>query len=299
MKKRVFIGSSIESKELALSIQQALSEDFECILWYEGFFSLGKHYYVDLIQKIITFDYAIMIGGEDDYVKRISNQTEKISPRDNVYLEYGLFSGILSPNKVLLLIHERCLAASDLSGMSLSQYRSDGEAVAIARAWIEGQCGNARRALSRKDVGIMPTVGIAVGYFYNFLKPFIDKLYYAEPDKDVRLRVLIPAFVNDDVEYYKRIIMRRYGLKDTLIQGFRIMIDPKAEEPQELYDVPRNILSLFKTVNYIFEISDGNTDDTVCAKARALDDFYDNLKLLISNDHSVKSAVVLERFDES
>ena len=92
MKKRIFIGSSLESRDLAGLLQDTLSEDFACVLWYEDFFSLENHYYTDLIQKIITSDYAIMIGGEDDFVKRISTQTEKIAPRDNVYLEYGLFS---------------------------------------------------------------------------------------------------------------------------------------------------------------------------------------------------------------
>lgn len=299
MKKRIFIGSSLESRDLAGLLQETLSNDFECVLWYEDFFSLGNHYYTDLIQKIITFDYAIMIGGEDDFVKRISTQTEKIAPRDNVYLEYGLFSGILSPNKVLLLMHENCKAASDLLGMSLSQYRDSEQAISIAKAWIEKQYnGSAYRALSRKDVGLMPTVGIAVGYYYNFLKPFLDKLSSAETDKDVRLTILVPTFVCDDVSFYKRSLIRRLGLKDDLIQNFRILVDPNEKETIHLYDIPSTILALFKTVNYVFEISEGNTEDTFCAKARALDDFYDNLQILISNDYLAKSIVSLERFDE-
>ena len=299
MKKRIFIGSSLESKGIAEALQGSLSQDFEFVLWYEDFFSLGKHYYTDLIQKIITFDYAIMIGGEDDYVKRISNQSEKIAPRDNVYLEYGLFSGILSPNKVLLLLHKNCKVASDLLGMALSKYRDSEEAVSMAISWVNKHSErDIHRALSRKDVGLMPTVGIAVGYYYNFLKPFVDKLLTCEPDKVFKLRVLVPTFVCDDVAFYKRDLMKKKKLKDELVQNYRIMVDPAAVEMLELYDVPSNILSLFKTVNYVFEISEGNTDDTLCAKVRALDDFYNNLQILVSNDYEVKSAVSLERLDE-
>lgn len=299
MKKRIFIGSSIESKELADRLQRAFEQDFECVLWYEDFFTLGNHYYTDLIQKIITFDYAIMIGGEDDFVKRISTQKEKIAPRDNVYLEYGLFSGILSPNKVLLLVNEKCKTASDLSGMSLPTYSNAEQATTIAQAWIAKQCETGtHRALSRKDVGLMPTAGIAVGYYYNFLKPLIDKLSINQADTEIRITVLIPNFVCDDVAVYKRLLARKMRLKDTLIQNYRILAGENTEDTLQLYDIPSSILTLFKTVNFVFEISEGNTEDTLRAKMRALDDFYDNLQILITNDYFAMSIVSLKRFGE-
>lgn len=299
MKKRIFIGSSLETKELANSIQVAIQEEFECVLWYEDFFSLGNHYYTDLIQKIITFDYAIMIGGEDDLVRRISNQTEKIAPRDNIYLEYGLFSGILSPNKVLLLIHENCKVASDLMGMSLSQYKSDEQAVCIAKKWLDSQCSsNKKRAISRKDIGLMPTAGIAVGYFYNFIKPFCERLASSDIEKEKKLNVLVPSFVCDDVTQYKRSLIFDKKLKEEVVENYRILVDPHEENVLCMYDVPNTILALFKTVNYIFETSEGNTDDTLYAKQRALDDFFDNLQILISNDYLVRKIVSLGRLNE-
>lgn len=47
MKKRIFIGSSLESRDLACLLQETLSKELECVLWYEDFFSLGNHYYTD------------------------------------------------------------------------------------------------------------------------------------------------------------------------------------------------------------------------------------------------------------
>ena len=299
MKKRIFIGSSLETKDLANSLREALRDEFECVLWYDGFFSLGNHFYTDLVQKIITFDYAIMIGGEDDLVKRISDQSEKVSPRDNIYLEYGLFSGMLSPSRVLFLLHERCRVASDLMGMSISQYQSEEQAVLRVKEWIKDRCDEKRRrSISQKDIGLMPTVGIAVGYYYNFIKPFVDKLTAADMDREIKLTVLVPTFVCDNVSFYSRSLIMRKGLKNENLRDFRILVDPKEENVLHMYDIPNTILALFKTVNYIFGESDTNTDDTICAKQRALDDFYDNLQVLISNDYLVKSIVSLERFDE-
>ena len=297
MKKRIFIGSSLESKKIAELLRDELSSEFDCVLWHEGFFSLGNHYYTDLVQKIITFDLAIMIGGEDDRVIRISNNDEKTSPRDNVYLEYGLFSGILSPSKVLLLIHENCKAASDLLGMSLLQYGGEEQAVAVAKAWVNNVTEPKGRALSRKDIGLMPTASVAVGYYYNFLKPFVEKLAESDIDREIRLTVFVPTTVSDDVSSYKKELILRKRLKEEVIQKYRILTDPRVEDALQMYDVPSTILTLFKTVNFIFGVSDGNTEDTMRAKQRALDDFYDNLSLLVADDYIARNIVRIERYD--
>ena len=63
-----------------------------------------------------------------------------------------------------------------------------------------------------------------------------------------------------------------------------------------MYDVPGTILALFKTVNYIFEIPEGNTEDTMYAKLRALENFRENLLILINNDLTVKEVVDVVKF---
>lgn len=300
MKKRIFIGSSIESKELAGMLQDAFKEEFECVLWYENFFSLGKHYYTDLVQKIITFDYAIMIGGEDDLVKRLSNQNEKISPRDNVYLEYGLFSGVLSPGKVLLLLHENCIAASDLSGMTILRYKNVETAVDNARQWINNMeyYTQGIGSISRKDIGLMPTVGIVVGYFYNFLKPFAHKVFESSVGTEPKLTVLVPSFVCDSVDIYKTILIKRLHLKENIVCNYRILETTLENGEHQMYDIPSTLLALYKTVNYVFELPEGDNNDTICAKMRALNDFYNNLQILVSSDYIVKNMVSVERLEE-
>ena len=38
-----------------------------------------------------------ILGGKDDLSVRLKSRKVKISPRDNIYLEFGLYAGILSP----------------------------------------------------------------------------------------------------------------------------------------------------------------------------------------------------------
>ena len=299
-KKRIFIGSSSESRELAFAVASALEDRFECVLWYEGFFTLGNHFYTDLVQKIITFDYAVMIGGDDDLVTRISTQMQKTSPRDNVYLEYGLFSGLLSPKRVLFLLNEKCLVATDLAGMSIAQYGSESDAVALVENWLSGFESNAMRAIGRQDVELLPTVGVAVGYFYNFIKPFVKKMKEYASENGIgtaKLTVCVPDFICDDIDFYKSDMKERLGLQDVMIKNFRAVTAPE-EEGLSVWDMPNTILALFKTVDYVFGVQGGNTEDTLCAKQRALDNFYDNLLSLAASDYEVKKAVVFRRWSE-
>ncbi len=230
----------------------------------------------------------------------MSNKNEKISPRDKVYLEYGLFSGVLSPGKVLLLLHERCVAASDLLGMSILQYKDLDATVVSARRWIDDmQCRTQGvGSLSRKDIGLMPTVGITVGYFYNFLKPFAHKLFESSTGSDPKLTVLIPNFVWDNGDIYKTVLMKRLHLRESIVCNYRILETDFENGKRKMYDIPSTILALYKTVNYVFELPEGDNDDTLCAKMRALNDFYSNLHILVSGDYIVKKIVYIDRLEE-
>ena len=285
-KKRIFIGSSVESKGIAEQLEHKLGEKYEVVLWYENFFSIGQHFYKELITKIISFDFAIMIGGVDDFVKRLSQEAStKYSPRDNVYLEYGLFSGFLSANRVLFLIHEHCTVASDLLGMSLAVYSSDENATALAEKWVE-KYPERRRRFPDANVELLPIYGIAVGYYYNFLEPFIKALYSAKYDElgfnRVRLNVCIPDFIIRDSREYQLLFYQNKNLEFRSLFNFRIHADPGSNDGiLQLYDVPNTLLALFKTVDSIFSITEEDTDDSICAKQRALESFGVILENLI------------------
>ena len=309
-KKRIFIGSSVESKSIAEQIQKKLADEYEVILWYENFFSIGRHFYKELITKIISFDFAIMIGGVDDFVERMPEKTSaKYSPRDNVYLEYGLFSGFLSANRVLLLINKQCTAASDLSGMSLAVFSSEGDAVGIAESWVASY-PERRKQFPDSNVELLPIYGIAVGYYYNFIEPFIKALSAAKKESitynalfstdektslkedivydKIRLNICIPNYIIRDPKEYKELFYQSQNIKTRFVSVYRIDADPQSTgNVLQLYDVPSTLLALFKTVDTVFGIIDEDTDDSICAKQRALESFGGILINLIAQNRYV------------
>ena len=314
-KRRIFIGSSSESKALAMKIQERLAESCDCFVWWDDFFRPGGYVYDDLIKKAISFDYAILIGGADDMVIRLSSNDEKLSPRDNIYLEYGMYSGILSTSRILLLMHEDCRVASDLSGMTLKTYASDETALAITEEWIIGSIqGKFIGEHSAKSIELLPTVGISVGYFYNFLEPLLNILATARSFtfegkeykiSEKRLFVCVPDYLESGdsaVKEYTETLIGGRGLADAFLGKYRVLIDPSALESGALmiYDMPSTLLSVLKTVDYIFGTADGEgTEDSRNAKYRALDNFVDTLVGLTSGKKRLACYVEFERFDLS
>lgn len=310
-KQRVFIGSSSETKELAKQIKQQIELYGSATAWWDDFFPLGDYVFNNLIQKAVSFDYAILLGGPDDRVIRLSNMTEKLSPRDNVYLEYGMFSGILSPNRILFLMHEDCRVASDLTGMMLAQYRSDEDAVAAAMNWLEKQLeGKRENRFTASDIELLPTVGIAVGYFHNFINRLYDAglemLETFEFDgreyeiDNVRMIISIPDYLEKDIARYKNALIKGNKLKKAALNGFRILIEPRVLEHGELviHDVPDTLLAVYKTIDFIFGISDIDSEDSRFAKLRALDNFSDNVARLVAPHSSLAEIVEVRRISE-
>lgn len=308
-KKRVFIGSSTETKELARNIKQAIETSCDCSVWYDDFFELGNYVFNDLIQKAVSYDYAILIGGADDKVIRLKTQDEKLAPRDNIYLEYGMFSGILSTNRILFLIHENCRVASDLAGMTLEQYSDDASAVEKSEKWIRNALSGVRvKPFSALDIELLPTVGICVGYFYNFVLPFLELLRTTTsftlngetyPIRQKKLVISIPTYLEgSDVNQYRYALMETEQLEEALLK-YRILVDPAALERGELivHDIPTTLLAVFKTVDYIFGLQDHETEDSKHAKFRALDNFYDNLPRLLERNRYLSRYVEFRRYD--
>lgn len=205
-------------------------------------------------------------------------------------MEYGLFSGFLSANRVLFLVHEKCTVASDLLGMSLAIYNSEANAADIAENWIK--CYPARRRqFQDANVELLPIYGIAVGYYYNFVEPFIKALYSAKKEEldfnKVRLNICIPDFIIRNPKDYQFLFYQNRNLEFRSIFNYRIHADPESDDGVlQLYDVPNTMLALFKTVDSIFSITDdGNdTDDSICAKQRALESFAGMLSSLIAKN---------------
>lgn len=307
-KQRIFIGSSTETKELAAKIKKEIESYGNATAWWDDFFAMGDYVFNKLIRTAVSYDFAILIGGPDDKVIRLSTKDEKLSPRDNVYLEYGMFSGILSPNRILFLLHNDCRVASDLAGMMLAQYSADDEAVDASMKWLGKQMTKKNESrFTASDIELLPTVGIAVGYFNNFIekvyKNGMKGLRSFEYDgteyaiKKAQLIIHVPDYIENDPEEYEDTLKQCFYLENTRLNGYRIMIEPDALERGELiiHDVPSTLLAVFKTINFIFGISDQETDDTQFAKLRALDNFTDNIVRLVNSKTNLSRCTEIRR----
>lgn len=132
-KPRGFIASSVQGLEVAHDVQANLEHDFEMIVWDQGTFGATQYPIESLLKELDDCNFGIFIFTPDDTVHIGKNAVgPKVTVRDNVILEMGLFLGRLGRERVFF-IQPRDVPdfrlASDLSGLTpltYDQNRSDG-----------------------------------------------------------------------------------------------------------------------------------------------------------------------------
>src|SRR5689334_23314630 len=113
---RIFLGSSREASTTGLLRRVAgwvESCGHEPLRWDEpGVFPAGSYTFPTLRRVAREVDGAIFVFAEDD---KVWYRTDKaMQPRDNVLLEYGLFSGTLGEGRVAICRSGSPRTASDL-----------------------------------------------------------------------------------------------------------------------------------------------------------------------------------------
>lgn len=125
-KIRVFIISSVESLDIARTIQNAFDHDpFNVTVWTDGVFRASWYPVESLEHELDQSDFAVAIVQPNDITE--SRGETKISPRDNVIFELGLFIGRLGRLRSLLVEPrgEKMKLPSDLSGITSITYKHD------------------------------------------------------------------------------------------------------------------------------------------------------------------------------
>jgi hypothetical protein len=128
--------------------------------------------------KIINrFDYGVLVATGDDFTE--SRQTPFDSPRDNVVFEFGLFLGRLGKNKVFLVHEADSKLPTDLLGIALPSFpkkRGVARNAAIAEA-CDRIVSDLRGRIGTYDLGLLPSLPLAYGYFANFVDHTAMKLF--------------------------------------------------------------------------------------------------------------------------
>lgn len=152
MKKRLFIGSSVEGLDVANAVQGLLERDAESTVWHQGIFDVGGTSLHSLIKTAKASDAAVFVFSADDEIKIRGNN--HLAVRDNVIFELGLFIGVLGAENVYIVAprdNSGLRIPTDILGVTYATYdpqRSDGNVDAA----LGPACTAIRRQL-RKDVG--------------------------------------------------------------------------------------------------------------------------------------------------
>jgi hypothetical protein len=129
----------------------------------------------NLFQTARLYDYAIMILRPDDTLKTMDAKGQPIDlsiPRDNVIFELGLFMGAIGGRRALAVVSHGPGAVrlpSDLFGFD--QVSLAGEDEASVRAAAPPILAKIMDSYNSVGLSLLPSTGLAIGYFSNFVRP--------------------------------------------------------------------------------------------------------------------------------
>lgn len=118
LRPTVFIGSSQEGLSIAEAVQVNLDRACEVTIWSQGVFGLSQGSLESLVDRLDSFDFAILVLTPDDV--NISRKVKQPAPRDNVLLELGLFVGALGRKRTFIINNRKIKLKlpSDLAGVT-------------------------------------------------------------------------------------------------------------------------------------------------------------------------------------
>lgn len=136
---RLFLGSSSEGREVARNLQAELT-GCEVVRWDQNVFEPSGYTLDSLLAAAEIVDFAVLVATPDDTTA--SRGETQASARDNIVLEFGLFTGALGRERTYLLATGDLKLPTDVLGLTRLPYRarSDGNlraAVSDAALQIE------------------------------------------------------------------------------------------------------------------------------------------------------------------
>jgi len=186
----IFIGSSVESLEVAYAIQSQMEFTADPTVWTQGIFNFSKTTVEDLIEVFKNSDFAIFVFTPDDSTKIRGEELRTV--RDNIIFELGLAAGIIGKDRVFA-IHPRDIEnfhlPTDLYGITFGSYNNDrgdknlkaaiGPSVFQIQKQIERLLGRVKEELPRKVIKTFTSQG------KNAIELVFDHPYDYEPQVTV------------------------------------------------------------------------------------------------------------------
>jgi len=118
---RLFLGSSSEGREVARNLQAELGDAVDVVRWDQNVFEASGFTLDSLLTTAATVDFAVVVATPDDVTSSRGQTTP--SARDNIVLEFGLFTGALGRNRTYLLATGELKLPTDVLGLTRLPYR--------------------------------------------------------------------------------------------------------------------------------------------------------------------------------
>jgi predicted nucleotide-binding protein len=180
-KPHAIIFSSRKSLPVAEGVKLNLEPDFTADTWTENFFdAINTPPLNTFLKKLLCYDLAVLVLGDDDIQLQPDGATQVFVPRDNVIFELGATMARMGTQKTFLLAPEDppVKLPSYFKGLDPLTYqkRDDGNFSAgtgAACIRIRDRIRGLEQDAFHSD---LPALGLAQGYFFNFVLPIHNTL---------------------------------------------------------------------------------------------------------------------------
>jgi hypothetical protein len=152
MRPRVFIGSSSEGLKIAEALFSCLNRDTQPTLWTHQLFLPGQYPLEVLEKQLKRHSFAVLVASPDDEL--VKRGMSSPAMRDNLLLEFGLFTGALGRRRVFFVCPDSpsIELPSDLFGIVMATY--DAERIAGGAddraAAVESPCQQIREVIGEE-----------------------------------------------------------------------------------------------------------------------------------------------------
>ncbi len=301
----VFVGSSSEALPVARQLKEVLEPDLEVLLWDDGLFELGEDTLSSLLKFVSVFDFGLFVLSPDDLVK--SRRFKSPAPRDNVVFEMGLFMGALGRRRAFPVVASpagsRVKVPSDLlgnTGVRLTLPKDDAD---LIQALKEGTAQLKQTILQRSQesyLQLLPSTGLAVGYFKNFLVPVCnaliekDSIEVSGDEVDIQgdnfdFHIVLPGSLSGACHHGARRFVKDQGLQDLSLspngggRSYPFFVEAEIGEGNlQLFDYPTTLGASYQAIEVALAAGFlGQTESQKVLEAKEIANFHRTLEILL------------------
>ena len=271
-KPRLIVFSSGKAIKVAEAVKQNLERGFVVDVWTENFFDDNNSPPLNtFLKKLMCYDVAVLILGDDDVQLSTVDGKPINVPRDNVIFELGATMARMGTRKTFLLTPEEphVKLPTYFKGIEPLTYckRSDENYV----SGTGSACAQIRDRVAKLDQDAfhsdLPAVGLAYGYYFNLIKPLDialrqpqtlrikDKDWMWKPEDKFAVTIVMPSeLMNRD-----RItaFMGQIGATNVLIKGGLsrdvsvYALPPKENNLLRVLDIPTTLLTSERVIRRV------------------------------------------------